>query len=144
MPESPPATIVHGDYRLGNVMRARGAARLAAIFDWEMSTIGDPLADLGYLCTFCGSTDDDPPRGMFELSRVTRAGGLPARASSSRATRSARPLDGDIRWYQVLALWKSIVFMEGNYRRDLPAPPTIPTSPASGRASRGWPTMQRL
>src|SRR5207302_322597 len=44
-PGPPPATIVHGDFRLGNTMFAHGApARLIAIFDWEMATIGDPLA----------------------------------------------------------------------------------------------------
>ena len=49
-PESGPATIVHGDYRLGNVMFAPGTPpRLNAIFDWELATIGDPLADVGYL-----------------------------------------------------------------------------------------------
>src|SRR5947209_1632185 len=52
MPQSPPATIVHGDYRLGNTMFAAEApARLVAIFDWEMATVGDPLADLGYTVT---------------------------------------------------------------------------------------------
>src|SRR3954452_448433 len=46
MPDSPPATIVHGDYRLGNTMMSDAPpARLVAIFDWELSTIGDPLAD---------------------------------------------------------------------------------------------------
>src|SRR5581483_9641738 len=50
LPESPTATIVHGDYRLGNTMFACEApARLVAIFDWEMATIGDPLADVGYM-----------------------------------------------------------------------------------------------
>jgi aminoglycoside phosphotransferase (APT) family kinase protein len=50
MPASPEATIVHGDFRLGNTMVAHDApARVIAIFDWELSTIGDPLADLGYL-----------------------------------------------------------------------------------------------
>ena len=47
VPESGPATIVHGDYRLGNVMFT--GDRLSAIFDWELATIGDPLADVGYL-----------------------------------------------------------------------------------------------
>ena len=52
MPESPPSTVVHGDYRLGNVMiSVRAPARLVGILDWEMATIGDPLADLGYLAT---------------------------------------------------------------------------------------------
>jgi aminoglycoside phosphotransferase (APT) family kinase protein len=118
LPESPTATIVHGDYRLGNVMMAPDApARVVAVFDWEMATIGDPLADLGYLCTLW--TDrDDPDLGMFELSAVTRQEGFPSRAElvERYEERSGRSMT-DIRWYQTLALWKSIVFMEGNYKR---------------------------
>ncbi|MCU0312774.1 MAG: phosphotransferase family protein [Solirubrobacteraceae bacterium] len=118
MPESGPATVVHGDYRLGNVMFAPEApARLVAIFDWEMATIGDPKADLGYLCTLWIDRDD-PPAGMFELSGVTREPGFPARAEliARYEERSGRAMT-DIRWYQTLALWKAIVFMEGNYKR---------------------------
>jgi aminoglycoside phosphotransferase (APT) family kinase protein len=118
LPESGPATIVHGDYRLGNTMFASGApARLNAILDWEMCTIGDPLADVGYLCTLWVDRDD-PPLGMFELSAVTRQEGFPVRDEliaryEERSGRSMR----DVRWYRTLALWKSIVFMEGNYKR---------------------------
>lgn len=118
MPESAPATIVHGDYRLGNVMyELEAPARLNAIFDWEMATIGDPKADLGYLCTLWVDRDD-PPLGMFELGGVTREPGFPTRAElvARYEERSGRPMT-DIRWYQTLALWKSIVFMEGNYKR---------------------------
>ncbi|MDQ3740975.1 MAG: phosphotransferase family protein [Actinomycetota bacterium] len=118
LPESGPATIVHGDYRLGNVMFAPGSpARLNAIFDWEMATIGDPLADLGYLCTLWVDRDD-PDLGMFELSAVTRQEGFPRRSElvERYEARSGRSMT-DIRWYQTLALWKSVVFMEGNYRR---------------------------
>jgi len=120
LPESPPATIVHGDYRLGNVMYAPEApARVVAIFDWEMSTIGDPLADLGYLCTFWVSRDD-PPAGVFERHAVTRAPGFPTRDElvGRYEERSGRSMS-DIRWYEAMALWKVIVFMEGNYRRAL-------------------------
>jgi aminoglycoside phosphotransferase (APT) family kinase protein len=53
-------------------------ARLVAIFDWEMATIGDPLADLGYLCTLWVDRHD-PTGGMFELSGVTREEGFPLR-----------------------------------------------------------------
>ena len=50
MPAESAATIVHGDYRLGNVLFAPAApARLTAVLDWELATLGDPLADLGYL-----------------------------------------------------------------------------------------------
>jgi aminoglycoside phosphotransferase (APT) family kinase protein len=99
LPASRPATIVHGDYRLGNVMYAPAApARIVAIFDWEMSTIGDPLADLGYLCTFWVSRDD-PPAGIFEQYAVTRAPGFPGRAQliARYEERSGRST-GDTRW----------------------------------------------
>ena len=118
VPESGPATIVHGDFRLGNVMFApEASARLNAIFDWEMATIGDPLADLGYLCTLWVDAAD-PDLGMFELSAVTRQEGFPSRGElvARYEERSGRSMT-DIRWYQTLALWKSIVFMEGNYKR---------------------------
>jgi aminoglycoside phosphotransferase (APT) family kinase protein len=118
LPASGPATIVHGDYRLGNVMfEPSSPARLNAIFDWEMATIGDPLADLGYLCTLWVDRDD-PPLGMFELSAVTRQEGFPRRGEliARYEERSGRSMT-DIRWYQTLALWKSVVFMEGNYKR---------------------------
>ena len=118
LPESGAATIVHGDFRLGNVMYAPAPpAELVAIFDWEMATIGDPLADLGYLCTLWTDADD-PDLGMFELSAVTRQEGFPRRAEllARYEERSGRSMT-DIRWYQTLALWKSVVFMEGNYKR---------------------------
>ena len=50
MPDSPAATVVHGDFRIGNLMFApETPARVQAVLDWEMATVGDPLADLGYL-----------------------------------------------------------------------------------------------
>jgi aminoglycoside phosphotransferase (APT) family kinase protein len=118
VPESGPATIVHGDFRLGNTMFAFDApARLIAVFDWEMATIGDPLADVGYLCA-TWSDADDPPVGRFELGRVTRAEGFPTRAELiARYEEGSGREVGDLAWYTTLALWKSVVFMEGNYRR---------------------------
>ena len=118
MPESPDATIVHGDYRLGNTVFASDApARLAAILDWEMATIGDPLADLGYLMMFWVQADD-LSLGMFDLQGVTRLPGFPTRAEliARYEERSGRSM-GSLTWYLTLALWKSVVFMEGNYKR---------------------------
>jgi len=120
IPESGAATIVHGDYRLGNTMFAADApARLCAVFDWEMATIGDPLADIGYMCA-TWSEAGDPPVGRFELGRVTRAEGFPTRAEliARYEERSGREVR-DLPWYTTLALWKSVVFMEGNYRRAI-------------------------
>jgi aminoglycoside phosphotransferase (APT) family kinase protein len=121
MPASPPATIVHGDYRLGNVMLANEPpARVVSVFDWELATIGDPLADVGYLTvTWVGP--DDPADTMFsQLSAVTREPGFPTRDElvARYEERSGRPVDA-LHWYQALALWKAAVFMEGNYKRFL-------------------------
>jgi aminoglycoside phosphotransferase (APT) family kinase protein len=119
LPESGPATIVHGDFRLGNtIYRAAAPAHLAAVLDWEMATIGDPLADLGYLCMFW-TDSDDPAEGLRgDLGNVTRAEGFPTRSEliARYEERSGRSMS-NIRWYTTLALWKSIVFMEGNYKR---------------------------
>jgi aminoglycoside phosphotransferase (APT) family kinase protein len=121
MPESPTATIVHGDYRLGNTMVADDApARVIAIFDWELSTIGDPLADLGYL-TVTWVEPGDPADTMFSaLTSVTRREGFPSREEliAHYEERTGRSMS-DLRWYQTLALWKAAVFMEGNYKRSL-------------------------
>jgi aminoglycoside phosphotransferase (APT) family kinase protein len=121
LPGSGPATIVHGDFRLGNTIFAPAPpARLAAVLDWEMATIGDPLADLGYLCMMWTEAGD-PASGLREhLGKVTRAEGFPDRAGliARYEERSGRPMS-NIRWYTTLALWKSVVFMEGNYKRAI-------------------------
>jgi aminoglycoside phosphotransferase (APT) family kinase protein len=117
VPESPPATIVHGDYRLGNTMFAREApARLIAIFDWEMATIGDPLADVGYMVMQWAEPGDQPTR--FDVHSVTRLPGFPTRHElvARYEERSGRSMQA-LSWYVTLALWKAVVFMEGNYKR---------------------------
>ncbi|MGZ4175789.1 MAG: phosphotransferase family protein [Solirubrobacteraceae bacterium] len=117
MPESPPATIGHGDYRLGNTMFAEAPPpRLAAILDWEMATIGDPLADIGYLMIHWVQCSDT--RSRFVMHTVTDRPGFPTRQElvaryELRSGRSVRSLD----WYVALAMWKAAVFMEGNYKR---------------------------
>jgi aminoglycoside phosphotransferase (APT) family kinase protein len=117
LPESPPATVVHGDFRLGNTIFAVGApARLKAVLDWEMSTIGDPLADIGYMTAVWSQGDD--PVGRYETTGVTRQPGFPTRAElvAMYEQKSGRSMH-DIAWYRALAIWKSVVFMEGNYVR---------------------------
>ncbi|MBD0281369.1 MAG: phosphotransferase family protein [Thermoleophilaceae bacterium] len=119
VPESPPSTIVHGDYRLGNVMVAsEPPARVIAIFDWELSTIGDPLADVGYLTVTWAEADDPADISFYRLSAATRREGFLTRDQlvARYEARSGRPVSG-LGWYQALALWKAAVFMEGNYKR---------------------------
>ena len=96
-------------------------ARLIAIFDWEMATIGDPLADIGYLtATWSEPTDAERLETMFDRLTVTHAEGFLTRDEliAHYEERTGRSMS-DLRWYQALALWKAAVFMEGNYRRAI-------------------------
>jgi aminoglycoside phosphotransferase (APT) family kinase protein len=117
MPESPPSTVVHGDYRLGNVMVGLAApARLVAILDWEMATIGDPLADLGYLSV--SWTEPGADEHPLLLAPVTAAEGFPSRDElvARYAERTGRDVSR-LRWYEAFALWKASVFCEAIYGR---------------------------
>jgi aminoglycoside phosphotransferase (APT) family kinase protein len=118
LPPSPPACVVHGDYRLGNVMLDPVEPRVLALLDWELATLGDPLADLGYLVA-CWS-DGGSPCTVLDLSPVTRSPGFPSRAElvARYAERSGRSV-GALAWYEALALWKAAVFCEGLYGRVL-------------------------
>jgi aminoglycoside phosphotransferase (APT) family kinase protein len=121
LPSSGEATIVHGDFRLGNtIFAAEPPARLEAVLDWEMATIGDPLADIGYLCMMW-SEAGDPTGGLREhLGKVTRSEGFPTRAELiARYEEGSGRSMSNVRWYTTLALWKSVVFMEGNYKRAI-------------------------
>jgi len=112
------ATIVHGDYRLGNtIFAAEAPAHLESVLDWEMATIGDPLADVGYMMIHWTQADD-PQNSKFNLQRVTAQPGFPTRQElvqryEQRSGRTVQALD----WYVTLALWKAAAFMEGNYKR---------------------------
>ncbi|HZE05319.1 MAG TPA: phosphotransferase family protein [Solirubrobacteraceae bacterium] len=119
LPQSPPATIVHGDYRLGNTIFASDApARLTAILDWEMATIGDPLADIGYMMIHWAQADDPPAK--FTLHSVTTQPGFPTRRELvERYERASGRSVHELDWYVTLALWKATVFMEGNYKRAI-------------------------
>jgi aminoglycoside phosphotransferase (APT) family kinase protein len=119
LPASPEATIVHGDYRLGNVMVADDApARLVAIFDWELSTIGDPLADVGYLTVTWSQAGDAADHSFSNLSSATRRPGFMTREElTARYEELSGRSVSALNWYQALAMWKSAVFMEGNFKR---------------------------
>jgi len=117
IPEQLPATVVHGDYRLGNMIVARDRpCRIAAVLDWEMGTIGDPRADVGYLvATYSEPEGSANPLGT---SPVTATDGFLSRAELAQryADRSGREL-GSLAWFEALALWKAAVFCEAIYGR---------------------------
>ena len=118
LPRSSRTGVVHGDYRLGNVMLDLECPRVRALLDWELATLGDPLADLGYLVATY--TDAFSERTVLDLSPVTSSEGFPSRAElvERYAERSGRGV-GALAWYEALALWKGAVFCEGLYARFL-------------------------
>ncbi len=117
VPDTAPA-IVHGDYKMDNVMYARASpAHLVAILDWEMSTIGDPLADLGWMVSFWREPDDPVAidlegRGPTRLPGFQRRDDLIARYEE----RSGRHV-ADLTLHMVLAVWKLAILLEGSYAR---------------------------
>jgi aminoglycoside phosphotransferase (APT) family kinase protein len=119
LPVSQAASVVHGDYRIGNLMfAARPPAKVAALLDWEMATIGDPLADLGYLMATYAVPGSTPT--PMELTPVTREPGFMTREEIVRRYRDTMGFDLDaLPWYETLALWKAAIFCEAMYTRWL-------------------------
>jgi aminoglycoside phosphotransferase (APT) family kinase protein len=107
--------LMHGDYQFANVMfHYDGPARLAAIVDWEMGTIGDPKLDLAWtLRTW--PEDTSSAAGALKYMDIT---GMPSRSSLVQyyAERSGRQVD-DFDYYLVLARWKTAIVLEKGYQR---------------------------
>ena len=119
-PEQQPA-IVQGDYKLDNVMYGPAApARLVAILDWEMATIGDPLADVGWMLSFWREPGETADVLHSALNDVFGSPGWSTRAEliARYEERTGRSMT-DIRFYTALAIWKLGILLEGSYARHL-------------------------
>ncbi|MCD0449723.1 phosphotransferase family protein [Actinocorallia sp. API 0066] len=105
--------IMHGDYHLANLMFSPTGPEVAAIVDWEMSTIGDPLLDLGWLLATWPHGD-----AVSIAGPLGAAGGLATRDEliAAYAARSSRSLDA-VDWYEVLACFKLGIVLEGTHAR---------------------------
>lgn len=106
--------IMHGDFHASNVMFRRTEPAVAAVVDWEMCTIGDPLLDLGWLL----ATWDLPGAPDEFAGLLTRAGGLPTGAElvERYSGQTARDLT-HLTWYVVLACFKLGIILEGSKAR---------------------------
>jgi aminoglycoside phosphotransferase (APT) family kinase protein len=115
-PEMSPAGILHGDYSFGNAMfKNQPPARLAAMIDWELATIGDPLLDLGWvLYGFNGRGDKTPSSGYFDPTDFPYREEL----ADYYAERTGRSLE-NITYYMVLAQFKLASIMEGHVARAM-------------------------
>jgi aminoglycoside phosphotransferase (APT) family kinase protein len=112
LPESGPPSIVHGDYRLDNTMLAPGdPTRIVAVLDWEMATLGDPLADVGLLLLYWAQNDAQVIATGEGIS--TDAGFLSRDEVVARyAEQSGRNVD-QLDWYVVFAGYKLAIIVEG-------------------------------
>ncbi|HXG63706.1 MAG TPA: phosphotransferase family protein [Blastocatellia bacterium] len=117
-PEHNPATLIHNDYKLDNTMLdARDPARVVAVLDWEMCTVGDPLIDVGiFLCYW--AMKDDPEARRESISPVTTEPGWITRDEiiERYAQKTGRDLSR-IAFYETFALFKVAVVLQQIYFR---------------------------
>ncbi|MER0444756.1 phosphotransferase family protein [Streptomyces sp. Edi4] len=116
LPASPAPTVVHGDYRLDNVLIGDDD-RIKAVLDWEMSTLGDPLTDLGLLVMY--SAKLDLPHSPVSTTAGAAGHPSPVELIERYAARSGRDTSA-ISWYTAFAWFKLAVILEGiHYRYTL-------------------------
>ena len=118
MPAQAGAAIVHGDYRLGNMIVAGGQVK--AVLDWELCTLGDPLADVGYLLNSWAPPEEMEPETPEEDQPPTAVGGFSTRDQLCAAYAQATGRDlGQINYYRAFAHWRLAAIGQGVYKRYL-------------------------
>jgi len=139
MPPEPAATLVHGDYRLDNVVLG-GDGAVVAVLDWELASTGDPLADVGLMLVYWAEQGAAArgPRPFFR-EPVTELDGFPTAAAIAAEYAAASGRDiGELGLWVAFGYWKLAVILEGVYRRWL-------NDPANGAgAGEFGPAVPRL
>jgi aminoglycoside phosphotransferase (APT) family kinase protein len=118
LPESPAPTIVHGDYRLDNTMLAPGdPGRIVAVLDWEMATLGDPLADLGLFLIYWAR--DEAQTGNVGATISPRSGFFSRDEIVERYAKQSGRDVAQLEFYEALAAYKLAIILEGIHARFL-------------------------
>ena len=116
VPRQQDVSIAHGDFRFGNVLTDVTTGRIAAVLDWELCTLGDPLADLGYIGVYWS----DGPASALRANDPTPAGGFTTYGElvERYATKTGRDVSG-VDYYVAFSCWRLAVISEGVYARYL-------------------------
>ena len=132
-PDAEPG-LLHGDFHLSNVMFRHDGGELAAVVDWEMTTVGDPLLDLGWLL----ATWPHPDGSHHLKNRIQPWAGFPMAEEliERYGQRSRRDLSV-VRWYAVLACYKLAIVLEGTHARACAGLAPVATGDRLHQAARG-------
>ncbi|GAA2583906.1 phosphotransferase family protein [Dactylosporangium fulvum] len=117
IPASPRTGIVHGDYRLDNLIVDPDTLRVAAVLDWEMATIGDPLTDLGLLLAYWNVLNRLKTGVNPIADGLGSDAGFPTGDELLRRYARSAPLSDDLHWYVGLACYKLAIVLEGIHFR---------------------------
>lgn len=130
-PEQRELSVVHGDFHLRNVIVSRDTGAVTGVLDWELSTLGDPLADMGTMLAYWPGPGED--MGDFEASTLD---GFPDRAELARIYLEQTGRDPQaLKYWHVLGLWKIAIIAEGVMRRAMD---TRQNKAASGTPTVKW------
>jgi len=131
-PQQQELTLVHGDFHLRNLITSHTTGDVIGVLDWELSTLGDPLADMGSLLAYWPEPGEEDIAGGFAATALE---GFPDRAEMARAYLAQTGRDAaTLKYWHALGLWKIAVIAEGVMRRAMDEP--------QNKAAAGTPTMR--